>query len=216
MPEIVALFAPQFFLLVGIDFFLAAAIATIILDRYFPNAVPYVMVIGGFVGFSQLLIGPAYLNSFSDVLQFYYCAGFALISLVSLIALNLYLFLLKKKLFESGILSITATIPASLILLYFVDAYVNNISVALPAFPVLPLSVIYIAFVSSVVLVSVLIAMTMLRLRQEASRTQISKKKASPRRQHRSGRGRKNGTGSRAKRKSQDSEPVSDMPIFVP
>jgi len=216
----VAVFVPQFFLLIGIDFFLVAAIATTILDRYFPSAVTYMMVIGGFFGFSQLVIGPEYLSAFSDDMQFYYCAGFALISLLSLIGLNLYLFLLDKKkvvveepkrtkipcpacgkpvgffltecpncqielepeevedvvkedpaakeqygkvtntMLASCVWSMTVTIPASLILLFFENAYVNYIPVALPAMPVVPMSIIYIEFVVSVILLSIMIINT--------------------------------------------------------
>ena len=155
----VAVFAPQLFLLVGTDLFLGASIATVILEKYFPSALPYIMDVGGFIGFIQLLIGPEYLNTFGDVMQFYYCVGFALIALMSLIGSNLYLLFLKRKSSLSSIFAITATIPASLIVLFFTSAYVNATPVLLPPVPVLPWSVVYIAFFGSA---SILVLMMIL------------------------------------------------------
>lgn len=154
----VVAFAPQLFLLVGVDLFLGASIATVILEEYFPNALPYILDVGGFIGFVQLLVGPEYLSTFSDVMQFYYCIGFALIALMSLIGLNLYLLFLKRKSTLSSVFAITATIPASLIFLFLTSAYVNVIPVMLPPIPILPWTDVYIAlFSSGSILVSMMI-----------------------------------------------------------
>ncbi len=58
----VVAFAPQFFLLIGIDVFLGGSILTVLLDKYFPTGLPYILDIGSLIGFAELLIGPQFMS----------------------------------------------------------------------------------------------------------------------------------------------------------
>lgn len=164
----IAIFPAQFFLLLGIDFFLAGSIATIIFEERFPKAIPYILIIGSFVGFSQLLIGPEYLDEMGDAIQFYYCVCFALIALASLIGLNLYLFLgqpdptKKSVMVESVLFGTALPVPATASLLFFASAYVNDRVIALPYLPVLPIAIVYIAVVGSMVIFCAVLVITYL------------------------------------------------------
>ena len=121
------------------------------------------------MGFVQLLAGPAYLNSFSDNLQFYYCVGFALTAFASLAGSDLYLLLIKKKRILSGMFAITCTVPACFILLFFMSAYVNAIPVALPAVPTLPWTTVYVLFFASTLILSVEIAIEFYKRKKAAN-----------------------------------------------
>lgn len=146
-------FAPEFLILVGIDVFLGASILTVLLDKHFPGALPFVLEGGALIGFAELLAGATFLASFSLVLRFYYSFAFALIAVLTLFATNLYLLLLRKRPFESAVLGVFGTIPAGLGMLYFTSAFVNGMSLSLPLVPEIPIEGAYAMFGVSVVLV---------------------------------------------------------------
>jgi len=162
----IAVFPAQFFLLLGVDYFLAGSIATIVFEERFPKAIPYILIMGSFVGFSQLLIGPEYLDEMGDAIQFYYCACFTLVALASLIGLNLYLFFgqpdpTKKSVMVQSILFSTALpVPASAGFLYFASAYVNDKVVTLPFLPVVPIAIVYIAVLGSMAVFCAVLVLT--------------------------------------------------------
>ena len=139
-------FAPQFFLLIGIDIFLGASIVTVLLDDHFPGGLPYILELGAFVGFAQLLLGPSFPATFSTTLQFYYCFAYSVLAALSVLGANLLLLFVKRKIFSSGFVAIVATAPSFLANLFFASAYVNGLSLELPILPVLPISWIYVIF----------------------------------------------------------------------
>lgn len=146
-------FAPEFLILLGIDIFLGASILTVLLDRHFPSGVPYVLEGAALIGFAELMAGPTFLNSFSPELQFYYSFTFAMISVLTLFATNLYLLFLRRRPFESAVLGICGTIPAGLGILYFTSAFVNGATLSLPLVPVIPIEGVYAMFGLSIGLV---------------------------------------------------------------
>lgn len=184
---IIAVFPAQFFLLLGVDFFLAGSIATIVFEERFPKAIPYLLIVGSFVGFSQLLLGPEYVNEMDDAIQFYYCASFALIAVASLIGLNLYLVFgrpepMSKTVMIRGLLFCTALpVPATAGLVFFASAYVNDRFVTLPFLPVVPIAVVYIVVLGAMVVFCAVLAMVyMENLKGLRSRIRkISRKKIS-------------------------------------
>ena len=146
-------FAPEFLILLGIDIFLGASILTVLLDRHFPSAFPYILDAAALIGFGELLSAPAFLNNFSTELQFYYSFAYAMISVLTLFATNLYLVFLRRRPFESAMVGVFGTIPAGLGILYFTSAFVNGLSVSLPVVPVVPIEGVYALFGISVALV---------------------------------------------------------------
>ena len=159
-------FAPQFLLLVGIDIFLGGSIMSVLLDDHFPRGLPYILDIGSFVGFSQLLVGPQYTASFSQTLQFYYCFGYLIVAVLSLVGLNIYLYLAKQRIISSAIMAIVATIPSILASVYFASAYVNRVALGLPIIPVFPMSAIYVLFAVTGIIILLATIMSVPNLRQ--------------------------------------------------
>jgi hypothetical protein len=146
-------FAPEFLILLGIDIFLGASIFTVLLDKHFPAPLPYVLEGASLIGFAELTAGPSFLNSFSLELQFYYSFAYAMISVLTLFATNLYLLFLRRRPFESAVLGICGTVPAGLGILYFTSAFVNGLTLSLPLVPVIPIEGVYAMFGLSIALV---------------------------------------------------------------
>ena len=147
-------FAPEFLILAGIDIFLGSSILTVLLDRHFPGPLPYILEGGALVGFAELIADPASLTSFSIELQFYYSFIFAMMSVLTLMATNLYLLFMRRRPFESGLLAICGTIPAGLGVFYFTSAFVNGVTLSLPLTPAVPIQEVYAMFGLSVALVA--------------------------------------------------------------
>ncbi len=148
-----SVFAPEFLILVGIDIFLGASILTVLLDRHFPTPLPYVLEGAALIGFAELASGPSFLTSLSAELQFWYSFIYAMISVLTLFATNLYLLFLRRRPFESAVLAICGTVPSGLGVLYFTSAFVNGLTVSLPLVPVVPIEGVYAMFGLSIALV---------------------------------------------------------------
>jgi len=155
-------FAPEFFLLLGIDLFLGTSIVTIMFDEHFPDALPYMLDLGAFVGLGELALGPGYLSGLSPDLQFYYSAGFATIAFLSILGANLYLFFIKKKHLLSGVFAIATTIPSFVAMIYFASSYVNDIQVGLPLIPAVSWVVADAMFLAAAVILAIVMTMTIL------------------------------------------------------
>ena len=146
-------FAPEFLILIGVDVFLAGSILAVLLDKHFPNALPYVLDAGAIIGFGELLAGPSTTAALPPELQFWYSFAYAMISVLTLFALNLYLLFLKRRPYESALLGVFATAPSALGILYFTSAFVNGLSVSLPLVPVIPIEGVYAMFGISVAMI---------------------------------------------------------------
>lgn len=140
---------------------------SVMLDDYFPTGLPYILDIGSFIGFSELLVGPQYTSNFSQTLQFYYCFGYLVVAVLSVAALNIYLFLAKQKVLSSGIMAIVATIPSILACVFFSSAYVNGVALGLPIIPVFPISAVYVLFAVTGIIILLATIMTVPNLRQK-------------------------------------------------
>jgi hypothetical protein len=167
-------FPPQFFLLLGIDFFLGASIVTIMFDEHFPDGLPYILNLGAFVGLAELALGHGYFSGLSPDLQFYYSAGFATIAFLSILGANLYFVFKKEKYILSCVFAIATTVPSFLAMLYFEGSYVNGIKVGLPLMPVVSWSEVYAMFFAAVMILAVAMILMILRKRESPTQAQSS------------------------------------------
>ncbi len=164
-------FAAQLFLLIGIDIFLGGGILTVVLDRHFPEGLPYVLELGAFIGFAQLVAGKYYETNFSDTIIFYTSFAYSIIALLSVASANAMLLLRARRVEEetpegsispsnltlAGSFAIVATVPSLLVNLFFASAYVNGLSLELPWLPSLPISTIFVLFVLSAAIMLLLL-----------------------------------------------------------
>ena len=142
--------------MIGIAIFLVAGITAVVLENHVPKNTPYAMVIGSFFGFFLLWLGHSYLRTLDVDVQFRYFAGYAMLSLLSTIGLNLYVLVKKRRLLAGSGMALIVTAPAFAITLFFANAYINNVAIELPKFPIQSMAFIYVAIICSVIVLSLM------------------------------------------------------------
>ena len=114
---------PEFFALLGLDLFLALSLLTCLLDRHFPWQLPYVYQLAALIGFGQLLISKEFMGLFGDYMRFWYSLLYLIVALSNIVAVNLYLGIIKKILNYARVLMVTATFPSIILTAVFVTSY---------------------------------------------------------------------------------------------
>jgi hypothetical protein len=149
---------PEFFMLLGIDFFLATSLLTCIFDRHFPDKLAYLYQLVALAGFGQLLVTRDFMMSFADYMRFWYSLIYLLIAVANIACLNAYLHFYKKKRTIARLFSVIATAPSLIISAMFLNNYAIEASHPIVAFPQVPLDLMFIsvfAFDTLVVSISV-------------------------------------------------------------
>jgi hypothetical protein len=145
---------PEFFMLLGIDFFLALSLLTAVFDKYFPEKLAYLYQVVALAGFGQLLVTREFMASFADYMRFWYSFIYLLIGLANIAGLNAYLYVKKSKDF-ARLFAGVATTPTLIIAAMFFYNYAAVASHPIVYMPQLPLSFIFInVFAFDVLVVS--------------------------------------------------------------
>jgi hypothetical protein len=139
---------PEFFLLLGIDIFLALSLLTCLLDKHFPTALSYIYQLAALTGFGQLLVSKEFLQIFDEYTRFWYSLSFLVIGLMNIAAVNLYLAYSKKQYAIAQVFLGAITVPACLVSTLFVYNYVQIATFSIMSFPQLPTSSIFLTVVS--------------------------------------------------------------------
>ena len=114
---------PEFFALLGIDLFLAISLLTCLLDRHFPWQLPYVYQLAALAGFGQLLVSKEFMMLFGEYMRFWYSLLYLVVALANIIAVNVYLGIMKKLLNYAKVFLFTVTFPALSIAAFFLSNY---------------------------------------------------------------------------------------------
>lgn len=114
---------PEFFALLGIDLFLAVSLLTCLLDRHFPWQLPYVYQLAALAGFGQLLVSREFMAFFGDYMRFWYCLLYLVVALGNIVAVNMYLGMMKKLMNYAKIFMLTVTFPALSLAAFFLSNY---------------------------------------------------------------------------------------------
>jgi len=138
---------PEFFLLLGIDFFLATSLLTCVLERSFPDKLAYLYQLLGLAGFGQLLVSREFLSSFPPYMRFWYSFIYLAVAVVSIASLNFYLLYKKAKTLAKGFL-VVATAPAFVISSMFIYNYSATATHPLVTIPMITLDFIFLAVVA--------------------------------------------------------------------
>jgi len=124
---------PEFFALLGIDLFLLLSLLTCLLDNRLPKAIPYVYQIAALAGFGHLIISKDFLIAFGENMRFWYCFFYLVVALANIVAVNVYLGIVKKLLNYARVFMLTVTFPvlslAVLFLFNYAEAAVNPLIV---------------------------------------------------------------------------------------
>jgi hypothetical protein len=120
---------PEFFALVGINLFLLLSLLTCLLDNHLPKAIPYFYQIAALAGSGYMLIIKDYLIVLGEYMRFWYCFFYFGLALVNIVAVNVYLGIVKKLLNYARVFMLTVTLPvlslAVLLLLNYAENAVN-------------------------------------------------------------------------------------------
>jgi hypothetical protein len=114
---------PEFFLLLGIDLFLAISLLTCLLDKHFPWQLPYLYQVAGLVGYGNLLASREFMALFGEYMRFWYSFLYLIVALANIIAINAYIGLTKKLMSYAKLLMFTVTFPSLAISALFVVNY---------------------------------------------------------------------------------------------
>ncbi len=114
---------PEFFALLGIDLFLAISLLTCLLDRHFPWQLPYIYQLAALAGFGQLLVSKEFIVFFGEYMRFWYSLLYLVVALANIIAVNMYLGIMKKLLNYAKVFMFTVTFPALTLAVFFLSNY---------------------------------------------------------------------------------------------
>jgi hypothetical protein len=112
---------PEFFVLVGIDLFLAMSLLTCLLDRHFPWQLPYVYQLAA--GFGHLIVSREFMASFGEYMRFWYSLLYLAVALTNIVALNVYLGVIKRLMDYARIFMAAVTVPSLTLTVFFLSNY---------------------------------------------------------------------------------------------
>jgi hypothetical protein len=114
---------PEFFLLLGVDLFLAISLLACLLDRHFPWHLPYLYQLAALAGFGQLLVSKEFMTYFGDYTRFWFSFLYLIVALANIIGVNIYLGAIKKLLNYAKVFMFTVTFPSLSIAALFLSTY---------------------------------------------------------------------------------------------
>lgn len=116
---------PEFFVLLGVDLFLAISLLVCLLDRHFPWQLPYLYQVAALAGFGQLLVSREFISFFGDYMRFWYSLIYLAVALANIVAVNAYVGFLKKLITYAKVILLTVTFPALSITAFFLSNYAD-------------------------------------------------------------------------------------------
>lgn len=114
---------PEFFLLLGIDLFLAISLLSCLLDKHFPWQLPYLYQVASLAGFGQLIVSKEFMAMFGDYMRFWLSLLYLIVALTNIIAINAYLGLVKKLLNYAKAFMLAVSFPSFSVVAFFLVSY---------------------------------------------------------------------------------------------
>jgi len=126
---------PEFFLLLGIDLFLAMSLLSCLLDKHFPWHLPYLYQVASLAGFGQLIVAKEFMAVFGDYMRFWFSILYVAIALANIAAINVYLGVIKKMLNYAKVFMLAVSFPSFAVVSFFLADYSSLASHPLIMFP---------------------------------------------------------------------------------
>jgi hypothetical protein len=120
--KVIAELLPEFFLFLGIDFFVALSLLTCLLS-HFSRIVPYLYEAAAVFGYVNMLMSREFFSTFGEYMRFSYCFLYLALALANVVGVNVYLLVSKKKWNLSKIFAGCVTFPTFLISAFFFSLY---------------------------------------------------------------------------------------------
>lgn len=123
---------PEFFLFLGIDFFVALSLLTCLMDD-FRRTVPYLYEAAAVFGYVNMLMSREFLSTFGEYMRFSYCFLYLALALANIVGINAYLLVSKKSWDTAKVFACVVTFPTILISAFFFSLYGKEMSHILTA-----------------------------------------------------------------------------------
>src|SRR2546422_7332921 len=123
---------PEFFMLLGIDIFLAMSLLSALLDKELPSTLQYLFQGAAIIGLGQLSINQGYVNTGvfgqtpTDPTRFWISIVYLSASLANVTGLNLYLGFIRRRVTLATTFSGTVTVPTVMTSLFFVSSFIDT------------------------------------------------------------------------------------------
>jgi len=132
VPNLATELLPEFFLFLGIDFFIALALLTCVMD-YFRRTVSYLYEAAAVFGYINMLMSREFIANFGEYMRFSYCFLYLTLALANVIGINVYLMVSKKSWGTAKAFASCITFPTILISAFFFSLYGKEVSHILTA-----------------------------------------------------------------------------------
>ena len=113
---------PEFFVFLGIVIFLAMSLLSALLDRDLPSRLQYMFQIAGILGLGELLMSQGLVN----VTRFWVGIVYLASALSSVVGLNVYLWVPRRRMDMASTFSETVTVPILMISAVFIYSFLGN------------------------------------------------------------------------------------------
>jgi len=114
---------PEFFLLLGIDLFLAISLLSCLLDKHLPWQLPYLYQVASLAGFGQLIVAKEFMVMFDGYMRFWFSLLYLTVALANIIAINAYLGIIKKMFNYAKAFMLTVSFPSFSVAAFFLVSY---------------------------------------------------------------------------------------------
>jgi hypothetical protein len=142
---------PEIFMFMGINVFLVMSFSISIFEEQFPKPLPYILQIAALAGFGQIWMNYSLFSASIDT-RFWGSLFYLAMAIISVIVINTYVGVRKKKLSSAGILMGVFTIPVSAISFFVISEYTNGKPISMPMLPIVPLQFLGAILVGSMII----------------------------------------------------------------
>jgi hypothetical protein len=126
---------PEFFLLLGIDLFLAISLLSCLLDKHLPWQLPYLYQVASLAGFGQLIVAKEFMAAFGDYTRFWFSILYLAIALANIAAINIYIGIVKKMRLHAKAFTLTVAFPSFALSVFFLTSYFSGATHPVAIFP---------------------------------------------------------------------------------
>jgi hypothetical protein len=138
---------PEFFLLLGVDLFLAISLLTCLLEKHLPWQLPYLYQIASLAGFGQLLVAKEFMAVFGDYMRFWFSIIYLAVALANIAAINVYIGIVKKMLLHAKVFTLTVAFPSFALSVFFLTSYFAGATHPVTIFPAVSSEITFVGIV---------------------------------------------------------------------
>ena len=138
---------PEFFLLLGIDLFLAISLLTCLLEKHLPWQLPYLYQVASLAGFGQLLVAKEFMAIFGDYMRFWFSIIYLAVALANIAAINVYIGIVKKMLLPAKAFTLTVAFPSFALSVFFLTSYFAGATHPVTIFPAVSSEITFVGIV---------------------------------------------------------------------